>query len=452
MKKFLATILTIVITFFLILATSNFLSYDKRGSAKYNDYYQHAENYDILFLGSSHALMGVLPTELWQEYQISSYNLSNYGQWLSVDYWMLQAALQRHTPKLVVLDTFSINVDEKYSDSNLVYLHDTFDHYQYPILKYKAATDLFPTNLKADFLFPFSLYHSNWDCVSANYFLPYEKLYFFDGGSDPNASYGATNAPTFISPQTIDTGLNFHSKSVTPQTTGKHYLRKIIELCKKNDIQILLTTIPFAPASEFQIQWANSIEDIAKEYNINYYNGLSENIINYNTDMYDAGHLNSLGAQKWSCELGKYICQQYDIPVYESGKIYDYWNTYLTEKSIPHKIEALKSQTNLYNYLLLATDESFSVNFYIDSTATLSQDTVFLDLINNLLISDLYENFSYNVKIGEPYYDISYDIIYHDYYNIKKSYPQNFNLLIEITDSATGAIIDVAAFWDYQKL
>ena len=61
------------------------------------------------------------------------------------------------------------------------------------------------------------------------------------------------------------------------------YLRKAIELCQSQGIEVVLTYLPF-PASATKQKEANLAADIAKEYGIPYLNFLKmENIVDFHT-------------------------------------------------------------------------------------------------------------------------------------------------------------------------
>ena len=55
----------------------------KESYSKYADYYDRPEEFDVLFFGTSHVLRGVFPMELWNDYGIVSYNMSNNSETLA---------------------------------------------------------------------------------------------------------------------------------------------------------------------------------------------------------------------------------------------------------------------------------------------------------------------------------------------------------------------------------
>ena len=107
MRKILSAIISFVIVGLLVVCGLSGLSditERKESKNKFSDFYEQEENYDVLFIGSSHVLNGVFPMELWKDYGIVSYNLSGHGSRGAVNYWILKNALEYTTPKLVVID------------------------------------------------------------------------------------------------------------------------------------------------------------------------------------------------------------------------------------------------------------------------------------------------------------------------------------------------------------
>lgn len=379
MKRFIAVLLTLFLLITVLYKTNSFFI-DKSGDAKYTHFMEAPERYDVVFFGSSHTVMGILPMEIWHEQRISTYNLGNYGQLLPADYWILKEVLSMNKPELVVVDAFTIMSDNKYGEQHLSYLHEVFDNFKYSKLKKEAISDLFPEEMWNDFLCPFSIYHSQWENIQQELFIDSCENYTYGEGSDENGFYGA-KTDILVKPQET---VSISSQNVNnTDTAGTIYLRKIIELCQENDIDILLTLTPFILTEE-QAEWNNRISLIANEYGIPFFDGTANCAINPVTDMWDSGHLNSSGAQKWSSALGQYIVENYNIPQYNEGEIYDYWNSLYNNTYIPYKIDRIKEQDNLYNYLMLAADKNFSVCIHIPEQSNVYNDYECIELIKNL--------------------------------------------------------------------
>ena len=380
MKKIIAAVLTVVILFTAVLLFSSLLKSSSQ-DAKYSAYFDAPERYDIVFLGSSHVIMGALPLELWKDYGFSSYNLGNYSEPLQASYWLLRFILEKDRPGLVVLDPYPIFADADFSYPNSEMMHGLFEQLPFSRLKLEAIEDMFTEELKEEYYFPLSYYHSRWKDIDKTDFDRANESFYYGQGSDESAFYGT---PTSVIIRPYESEGPVDSKEVErTDTLGKQYLRKIIELCRDTDTRLLLALTPLL-AYDDEMRWVNSAVEIAREYGVPVLNGIGAGIVDPKTDMFDYGHLNSSGARKWTAALGKYISENFDLPVYTQGETADFWAKEYYEKYIPYKSGRISSQNMLYNYLMLCADKNFSVCLYIPSGSAVFSDGESIDLIRNL--------------------------------------------------------------------
>ena len=85
----------------------------KESDYKYGDFFNKADQIDVLFMGSSHVINAMNPAVLYGEYGITSYNMGGHGAVMQETYWELREALQYCTPKCVVVDTFLLQKNYK---------------------------------------------------------------------------------------------------------------------------------------------------------------------------------------------------------------------------------------------------------------------------------------------------------------------------------------------------
>ena len=379
-KKIISVFICFVIFLLMFTAVSHFLM-RKTSYIKNADFYSYKEDYDVLFLGSSHMVMGISPMELWNDYGIVSYNLANYGQWLPVDYWVLKNALDYTKPKLVVLDVRAIDIDNnKFSPEHISQLHEVFDDMPLSKHKIEAVFDLLPEGKRMEYLFDFSIYHTRWNEIDETFF---KKAYpsTEKGANLDNASnFEEATVEEIQPPVLIDKG-----DMQLDETTGKQYLRKIIELCQAQDIEILLTALPYSPSDAYQ-RWLNSAAVIAEEYQIPYLDfNVKDTFVNYNTDYFDDAHLNSSGNRKATKVLGEYLKDHYSLTDYRDSEIASKWNQDYKEYT-KYKVDWLKSQQNLNSYLMLLSDKQYNIVVDIYNP-DIWKDPVYVHLFENLGVS-----------------------------------------------------------------
>ena len=344
----------------------------KNSRQMYSDFYETEENFDVLFLGTSHVSNGILPLELWNDYGIASYNMSGHGNQLATTYWVLKNALDYTKPELVVVDCSYLGEDAKTSLVSMNQTHIALDSIPFSINKLKMVNDLFDNGEdKAEFIADFIIYHGRWGELTKDDF-DWPKLSF----------KGAAPGYEVAVPQAVEE-VDEEQKS-DPNVNGVVYLKKIIEECKENDIDVMLTYLPF-PATADKQKESHLANDIAKEYDIPYINFLKMDVVNLNTDCQDPdSHLNISGARKVTDYLGSYIADNYDVEDRRQDAEYASWNEEYDNYSLS-MTEYLKTQTDLKNELMLLANEELSTCVYINGNSPALADSQTLELIQNIV-------------------------------------------------------------------
>lgn len=372
---------------------------NKESSKKWGDFFEQANEYDILFAGNSHIMTTVSPTQLWTEYGYSSFNIATPSSTMPNTYWTIMNALDYSNPKLIVLDCYFMNMNEKISPLSFSYMHSSWDAVPLSINKIKAVCDLIPdpiaeqslsqtddteTQSRMALLWNYGVYHSRWNSLSKSDF---EIEKYTDQGATINLLH------CFPDHETNDTT----SLRLEENYVGVTYLKRIIEECQSRDIDIMLVYLPF-PAAEEHLKSANTMMDIASEYEISAINFLNLDVVNYQTDCNDSSsHLNGFGAEKITSYLGAYISDNYHIENHVGDVEHQYWNE-ICEKNQTSYYNLLYTQNKLVNYLMAVKyshadsiievkDKSlFDDDFYINIFANMGVDTSLLSSQTDYII------------------------------------------------------------------
>lgn len=261
---------------------------------------------DVLLVGSSHIGMNIDNQQIYDEFGISSFDLWVGMQPLWNSYYYLKEALRYQKPKVVMVDVFLAGTSAEYSLNtvamkNIQYLSMGVD-------KLKAALDSFPAwqdAVEAVWGMPF--YHERYDeLVQDDWNLQYGKDEL--SLSAPRQVEGVTTALKMLDYRSIT--------NVTPLTEkNERYLRKLIALCKQENIPLVLLASPFE-ATEEEASRFNTVAQIAEEEEIPFLNFLKtydEEGIDAASDFYDRGHLNNDGIAKFSHILGQYLADHYEL-------------------------------------------------------------------------------------------------------------------------------------------
>lgn len=332
----------------------------------------HAEDYDVLFVGDSLVINGIFPMEMWEDYGVAGYNLASYGNTIPVTYWSLMNALDYADPQVVVIGIKDVEKRYKLSGSSSD-LHTAFDGYPLSLTKIRAIEDLTDdpdamddagvryADMKWEYYFTLGKYHDRWSELGKNDFQP--ELNIQKGA---NMLVDVAEAEEY---EIID-----EWEATEENGCGFDYLRKMIETCIDRGIHVLLVHLPY-PASDSAQRHANAVISIADEYGVDYIDFVNlDQVVDYGTDCYDErNHLNASGAKKVSDYLAQYIVDHYGIPDRREHEAYTHWWADY-DQYIGHKRSFIEWQNELDKLLMLLHDRHFSAVIALDRNAPAYHD------------------------------------------------------------------------------
>ncbi len=247
---------------------------------------------DVVILGNSQTFGLLSPMHLWQSHGTASYIAGKPGLRLSEEYYCLKTILKKQTPKLVILevnnifDAIGLLRETKHAIAN------TFGYY-FPIIKYHSIWKKYVSEDK-----PKTRHHNGFS-IRADV-VPYE-------GGDY---------------------LTYTDELEQTDAITMHYFNKIIDLCRQNEIEVLLV---YAPSpSTFSYKKHNTIQSYADTNNIPFVdmNILNDEIgINLQTDLLDGGeHVNVYGTLKMTAYLDNYLADNFSLPDRRQDERYAKWH------------------------------------------------------------------------------------------------------------------------------
>lgn len=327
----------------------------------YMDFYELEKNsVDVLFMGSSHAVTSFNPQVIYDNYGITSYNLGCEQQSIVVTYYWLREALKYQSPKVIILDTYTLH---KYYDT-YVYnnmncsegaVRKAMDSMRPSFLKWeagKAIEEIDPTQSGLSYLLLNIRYHTRWTSLGEDAYT--EETMIEHGGIKGFSVLGGTNPDlSYVPFQDSD----ISTVDAEPMVeTSEEYLNKIVDLCAEENIQLVLVNIPCAES----IARYKSTKEYADSHGLSYYDfneKILYNEIDYNASENLLAHPNYLGAEKISLYIGNLLETKYDIQSRED-RSYD-----LSRELYEHKIENinLTKITDIYQYLDMINNDKYSV-------------------------------------------------------------------------------------------
>ncbi|MBE6649711.1 MAG: SGNH/GDSL hydrolase family protein [Ruminococcaceae bacterium] len=310
MKRFLKILLVVVLTFAALnllqrLLVPKYQTGIIEGSM-IEEYYNEAENHDVVMIGDCELYENISPVTLYEEYGITSYIRGSAQQLVWQSYYLLEDTLRYETPKVVVFNVLSLKYDKPQSEA---YNRMTLDGMEWSSAKVDAIKASMTEDEKfVEYLFPILRYHSRWSELTSDDF----KYLFEKDLVTHNGYYMRADAkPCMGFPDPMP---------LADYTLGENamkYLEKMTKLCKEKGIELILIKAPIEYPHWYD-EWDVQMEEYAKENGLKYINfiPLQEEIgLDMTKDTYDAGlHLNVWGAEKFSIYFGKWLKENTELP------------------------------------------------------------------------------------------------------------------------------------------
>lgn len=262
-------------------------------------FYGEPENtIDIAVIGNSNAYSGFSPMELWHIYGYTAYLASEGAQNIGESINMLNEILSCQSPKLVVLDVGCLWAD-------------------------KTLVGQVEGNMKSmmyNYL-PLYRYHDRWKEFSFDMLFSVRD---FSWTSDTKGQKLSRNVKAYeegsIAPPKDDIN------DIPP--VNLFFLNIFLNICEKNDIEVLLLNIP--SVHSWNDEKHDAVEALAREKGLPYIDMNQvegECAIDWSTDSRDGGkHLNSYGARKVTQYVGTFIHDNYVIEDKRGNATYAEWD------------------------------------------------------------------------------------------------------------------------------
>ena len=273
---------------------------------------------DVLFLGSSHGVTSFVPQELYDRYGITSYNLSTDEQSVVTSYYWLKEALRRQSPRAVVLECyfcFPYYVDEPLNSSETA-TRKAFDFMKWSPVKAEAVETICELDEKQDvwsYYFPHLRYHERW--ISEGFDRNDYTYRTMAGRSElkgysPLRFYLGEAGEGFV-PHDMESDAGYAEMA----PLMREYLDKIRDLCREEDISLILTITPAVSAN---IEMCRTVQAYAEENGCDFISFNEQGVYGQMgyvmaEDNCDDGHPNLWGAVKITDYMGSVLSGQFGI-------------------------------------------------------------------------------------------------------------------------------------------
>ncbi len=270
------------------------------------EYYKDDPDHDVVFIGDCEVYENFSPVVLWQDFGINSFIRGSAQQLIWQSYYLLEDTLRYEKPKVVIFNVLSMQYNEPQKEA---YNRMSIEGMDWSMAKVQdIQASMTSKEQFLDYVFPILRYHARWNDLKAE-----DLTYMF---RDKTVSHNGYYMRVDVKPaENVPEGkllADYHFGD-----TAYAYLDKITDLCKKNDIQLVLVKAPSLYPYWYP-EWEEQMEDYAAAHDLCYINFLElrdETQLDFSRDTYDGGlHLNLSGAEKITKYLGEYLKSNTSVP------------------------------------------------------------------------------------------------------------------------------------------
>lgn len=294
-KEVVSTILFVVLII-LILNVLQFITRDKTSSTMFDRFRQlDKDSVSVFFVGNSHSFCSIDTDLLYDRYGLDSFMLSASGQSIAMSYYAIKEACKYQKPETVYLEmSYAVHEWDVINDEMS---HMFFDGMPLDSVKIEAVRDLIEEENRLSFYLPMLQFHSRFDSLN-------KEDYSFGDLSARGRFY----SDSIWECEKLEFPEEFVPKD-PPENIVK-YMDLIVELCRENNIELILYTVPYNPEAQgYNQQYYDDVcvyyglSEYAAKNNLEYHN-LFEEIdeigIDYSKDFKDLQHFNCYGQEKFT--------------------------------------------------------------------------------------------------------------------------------------------------------
>jgi len=324
-RSALKSIIFITIFIFTFSTSSKLLSRKWDEYPKINSFYALPKNsIDVIFFGTSTFDLGISPLQMWEDFGFTSYNRAIPGQEIVVTYYYLLESLNYQNPKVIVLNPYKLFSFDEFHEAEASYRR-SIEPLKLSLLKIQLSARITLENDINEFLnllFQLIRYHSRWSELSQDDF-----TFYLNNKYDPFRGQRINFESTEINLQ--EDFSHYTTEKANYNNDSLYYYDKIIELCKRENIQLILLALPrtnwFDYSQYLAVKdYADSNDLIFIDYSIPEF--INEVNFDPSIEFKNKNHLNTLGAKKFSYPIGSLIIQNYNLVDKRTDPNYQQWN------------------------------------------------------------------------------------------------------------------------------
>ncbi|MGN1117961.1 MAG: hypothetical protein ACI4RU_05060 [Acutalibacteraceae bacterium] len=282
------------------------------------------DSLDVVFIGGSTFLRSISPPMIYDEYEITSYNFCTVNFMFDSAITMMEEVRKTQNPDLFVIDLrrYYKEIIRAKSTQPLpqrkkeAYVSYLVNNMPLSLNRARLIHEYYGEKLglnELEWQFDYLRTHNNWKELSFSDIKDFVKNIMNYKELNTVKYGGVMTSDNLKHLKTVD--LSQYDMTVEPSAEELELLDNVIAYAKKNNLNVLFMTPPYAAPEEFYA-YEKFLSEYIESQGFHFLNGteyVSEMGIDYYTDFYDKNHLNALGSVKFTPFLADYITENYEI-------------------------------------------------------------------------------------------------------------------------------------------
>jgi len=329
MIKFFIKIGVLFLILLIIFSGLNFVYKDYNFyESTIEEYNLEKQNIDVAIFGSSHAYHSYDVRLIEAELNLNSFNFGGVAQRLETTAVVIDKVLKENTPKLIIIDVFSMSIDGLKGESPKQLQLKTLDYLPLSLTKISLSKDIFDNDYVPYSLSPFLRNHYDWKKVNTLSLTRDYKMnngiVFYKGFYSSDNTFNNNTWKKFL--KKYDTKKIENKKLLVLSKDQKNKIDKIVNLVQKNNIPLIFVNSP-SYVGEFSTKYKNlgiAIKNHIKNKKIRFcdFDSMRINKKIKKTDFTDPNHINTAGAYKITDSLVTFITENFTFEKTAKTKIF----------------------------------------------------------------------------------------------------------------------------------
>lgn len=291
------------------------------------------KNIDVVCIGSSGTFISWEPFRAWKDYGITSYNLATNRLSPALLKSYVKYAMQIQNPDLYIIDLRQINNgDEDTMTGHEGGIRNGIDSFDISLLRLQSIRDCFnyykinnevsPESVWS-YYFDVAKYHTKWNVLDQNSF---ENINNNLASTDKGFEFVDVYYKYLVTPDAPTDEIG------TLTDRNRKCLDEVLSFCKENDLNTLFI-VSLGWISEENMKIYNAAGEMVEERGFDFINCnkyYDEIGLDFAEDLYNDGHCNVFGAEKYTNFMASYIKEHYELEDHRGDEAYKEWDEYLT--------------------------------------------------------------------------------------------------------------------------